>query len=77
MTHLTNLTHSTHLIEAIDQEASTLPPEFQREVLDFIGYLHAKRKSQADPAWLERAWGVAPDFPDRPAQPPVPVMQRL
>ena len=26
-----------NLIAAIDKEASTLPPEFQREVLDFIG----------------------------------------
>ena len=42
MTHLSNLTHSTHLIEAIDQAASTLPPEFQREVLDFIGYLRIR-----------------------------------
>ena len=60
-----------NLIEAIDREASALPPEFQREVLDFIGYLHAKVERQSDPAWLERAWGAAPDFPDRPAQPPL------
>ena len=38
-----------NLIEAIDKEASALPPEFQREVLDFIGYLHVKRERQADP----------------------------
>ena len=60
-----------NLIEAIDKKASTLPPEFQREVLDFIGYLHAKSERQADPAWLERAWGATPDFPDRLSQPPL------
>ena len=60
-----------NLIEAIDKQASALPPEFQREVLDFIGYLHAKSERQADPAWFERAWGVAPDFPDRLSQPPL------
>ena len=53
-------------VEAIDKEASTLSPEFQREVLDFIGYLRAKSGRKFDPAWLERAWGAAPDFPDRP-----------
>lgn len=47
-----------------------LPPEMQREVIDFIGYLHAKRRRSADAAWRERAWGAAPDFPDRPPQPP-------
>lgn len=60
-----------NLIAAIDKEASTLPPEFQREVLDFIGYLHAKSQRKSDPAWLERVWGTAPDFPDRPQQPPL------
>ena len=59
------------LMKAIDKEASALPPAFQQEVLDFIGYLHAKRTRQADPVWLERAWGAAPDFPDRLAQPPL------
>lgn len=59
------------LIEAIDREASALPPEFQREVLDFIVTLHARVGQKSDPAWLERAWGAAPDFPDRPAQPPL------
>lgn len=48
-----------------------LPPEFQREVLDFIGYLHTKHVRPPDAAWLERAWGIAPDFPDRPPQPPL------
>jgi hypothetical protein len=66
-----------NLIEAIDKEASALPPEFQREVLDFIGYLHAKRERQTDPAWLERAWGGAPGFPDRPQQPPLSDVQGL
>jgi hypothetical protein len=59
------------LIAAIDRQASTLPPEFQREVLNFIGYLQTKREQSADPAWLDRAWGAAPDFPDRPQQPPL------
>jgi len=54
-----------NLIEAIEKEASALPPKFQREVLDFIRYLQAKNERQADPAWLERAWGAAPDFSDR------------
>ena len=66
-----------NLVEAIDKEASTLPPEFQREVLDFIGYLHAKSESQFDPAWLERAWGAAPDFPDRPQQLPLSDIQGM
>lgn len=65
------------LIEAIEREASTLPPECQREVLDFIGYLHAKRERQADPAWLERVWGVSPDFPGRLPQPPLSDLQGL
>ncbi len=66
-----------NLVEAIDKEASTLPPEFQREVLDFIGYLRAKSERKPDPAWLERAWGAAPDFPDRPQQFPLSDMQGL
>ncbi|MBU2720830.1 DUF2281 domain-containing protein [Acidithiobacillus ferridurans] len=66
-----------NLVEAIDKEASTLPPEFQREVLDFIGYLHAKSERKFDPAWLERAWGAAPDFPDRPQQLPLSDIQGL
>ena len=66
-----------NLIEAIDKQASALPPEFQREVLDFIGYLHAKSERQADPAWFERAWGAAPDFPDRVYQIPLSDMQGL
>jgi hypothetical protein len=66
-----------NLVEAIDKEASTLPPEFQREVLDFIGYLHAKSERKSDPAWLVRAGGAAPDFPDRPQQLPLSDMQGL
>ena len=65
------------LIDAIDREARALPPEFQREVLDFIGYLQTKRERAADPAWLDKAWGAAPDFPDRPPQPPLSDMQGL
>lgn len=65
------------LIEAIDKEASTLPPEFQREVLDFIGYLREKNTRKPDPAWLERAWGIAPDFPDRVRQLPLSDMPGL
>lgn len=66
-----------NLIEAIDKEASTLPPEFQQEVLDFIGYLQAKNERKSDPAWLERAWGAAPGFPDRPPQLPLSDMPGL
>ncbi len=66
-----------NLVEAIDKEASTLSPEFQREVLVFIGYLHAKSERKSDPAWLERAWGAAPDFPDRPQQLPLSDIQGL
>jgi hypothetical protein len=66
-----------NLIAAIDKEASTLPMEFQREVLDFIGYLHAKKERKSDPAWLERAWGAAPDFPDKPQQLPLSDIQGL
>jgi hypothetical protein len=66
-----------NLVEGIDNEARTLPPEFQREVLDFIGYLHAKSERKSDPAWLERAWGAAPDFPDRLQQLPLSDMQGL
>ena len=65
------------LIKAIDKEASALPLEFQREVLDFIGYLHTKRERQSDPAWLERAWGAAPDFPDRLPQLPISDVKRF
>ena len=61
----------TTLIEAIDREASTLPAAFQREVLDFIGFLRSKTERRTDPAWLDQAWGAAPDFPNRPDQPPV------
>lgn len=59
------------LIEAIDREARTLPPQRQREVLYFIRYLRTKCESTTDLAWLERVWGAAPDFPDRPPQPPL------
>lgn len=65
------------LIAAIDKQASTLPPESQREVLDFIGYLHAKNERNSDPTWLERVWGAAPDFPVRPPQLPLSDMQGL
>lgn len=65
------------LVEVIDKEVSTLPPELQREVLDFIGYLRTKRGRAADPAWLDKAWGAAPDFPDRPPQLPLSDMQGL
>lgn len=65
------------LIEAIDREARRLPPQHQREVLDFIGYLHLKREPATDPSWLERVWGAAPDFPDRPPQPPLTDVQDL
>lgn len=66
-----------NLIEAIDKEASMLPLEFQREALDFTGYLHAKNERKSDPAWLDRAWGTAPYFPDRPQQLPLSDMQGL
>jgi hypothetical protein len=46
-------------------------------VLDFIGYLRAKNERKSDPAWLERAWGNAPDFPDRPPQLPLSDMPSL
>lgn len=57
-------------IAAIDQQVSALPPEYQREVLDFAVYLREKRLNKIPPAWLDQAWGTAPDFPDRPAQLP-------
>lgn len=60
-----------NIIEAIDKEASALPPEFQRKVLDFIGYLHTKSERKSDPAWLERAWGASPDFLDTVACSPM------
>lgn len=62
------------LVEAIDKEVSTLPPALQQEVYDFVGYLQSKRVKKGDTAWLEKAWGVSPDFPDRPSQLPVKVM---
>jgi FKBP-type peptidyl-prolyl cis-trans isomerase (trigger factor) len=57
------------LIDAIDREARNLPPEAQQEVLDFISQLQRKYQSVSQSAWLEQAWGAAPDFPDRPEQP--------
>lgn len=65
------------LIDAIDREASTLPPQVQQEVLNFIGYLRARYQGQSDAAWLERAWGAAPAFPDRPAQEPLAEIKPL
>lgn len=59
------------LVEAIDKEVNTLPPVLQQEVYDFIGYLQSKRMKIGDAAWLEKAWGVSPDFPDRASQLPV------
>ena len=59
------------LVEVIDKEVSSLPPELQQEALDLIGYLQTKRGRAADPAWLDKAWGAAPDFPDRLAQLPL------
>ncbi len=63
------------IIAAIDQEASALPPQYQREILDFIGYLRMKYERQTEPGWLDRAWGIAPDYPDRPTQPPIDDIQ--
>ena len=60
-----------NLVEAIDKEVSTLPPALQQEVYDFVGYLQSKRMKMGDAAWLEKAWGVSPEFPDRPSQLPV------
>lgn len=59
------------LIEAIDREASALPLDFQREVLDFIGFLRTKVERPAHGDWLDQAWGASPDFPDRSEQPPL------
>jgi hypothetical protein len=59
------------LIDAIDREARSLPPQAQRELLDFIGQLQRRYAQAPPPAWLEQAWGAAPDFPDRPEQPPL------
>lgn len=67
----------TNLIATIDKEASSLPLESQRQVLDFIGYLRAKNERKPDQAWLDRAWGAAPEFPDRPKEPPLFNMQAL
>jgi hypothetical protein len=58
-------------IEAIDRRVSRLPLDDQREVLDFVEFLSARRGRVASPDWVGRAWGAAPDFPDRPAQPPL------
>jgi len=56
-------------VAVIDQEVSALPPEYQREVLDFVVYLRDKRAHQAPADWIDRAWGASPNFPDCPAQP--------
>jgi hypothetical protein len=56
-------------VAAIDQQVSALPPEYQREVLDFVEYLRDKRARQIPPDWIERAWGASPDFPARVPQP--------
>jgi hypothetical protein len=55
-------------VAAIDQQVSALPPEYQREVLDFVEYLRDTRQRQVPADWIERAWGVSPDFPDRQPQ---------
>ena len=67
--------HVSPILDAIDREARALPPDMQLEILDFIGFLRMKYQRQSDPGWLDRAWGRAPDFPDRPAQPPVEDIQ--
>lgn len=59
------------LVEAIDKEVSTLPPALQQEVYDFVGYLQSKRMKMGDGDWLEKIWGVSPEFPDRPS--PLPM----
>ena len=64
-------------VAAIDQEVSALPPEYQREVLDFVEYLRDKRARQAPADWIDRAWGASPDFPDRPAQPVIDAIETL
>lgn len=69
--------HTSPILDAIDRGASALPPDMQREILDFIGYLRMKYERQSDPGWLEKAWGSAPEFPDRPPQPPVEDIQGL
>ncbi len=64
-------------VAAIDQEVSALPPEYQREVLDFVEYLRDKRARQAPADWIDRAWGASPNFPDRPAQPVIDAIEPL
>lgn len=56
-------------VAVIDQKVSSLPPEYQREVLDFVEYLWEKRARRIPGDWIDRAWGASPDFPDRAAQP--------
>jgi len=55
-------------VAAIDQQVSAPPPEYQREVLNFVVYLRDSRTRQVPGDWFERAWGASPDFPDRPPQ---------
>ncbi len=64
-------------VAAIDQEVSALPLEYQREVLDFVEYLRDKRARQVPVNWIDHAWGAAPNFPDRPAQPAIDIIDPL
>jgi len=45
------------LIDGIDREVRSLPPEAQQEVLDFISQLRHKYRNASQSAWLEQAWG--------------------
>lgn len=64
-------------VAAIDQQVSALPPEDQREVLDFVQYLREKRSRQVPKDWIDQAWGASPAFPDRPAQPALEELKPL
>lgn len=60
------------LIEQIARRAADLPPELQAEVLDFVDFVRSRHvRPPGTQAWLSAAWGCAPDFPDRPPQPPL------
>lgn len=59
------------LIDQIARRAADLPPEAQA-VLDCVDFVRSRRVPRpGTQAWLAAIWGTAPDFPDRPAQPPL------
>ncbi|MDF9392780.1 MULTISPECIES: DUF2281 domain-containing protein [Methylococcus] len=72
------------LAETIYRRTLNLPEHAAREVLDFVEFLEVRYGVSGNAPlpsdtenWLERVWGTCPEFPERPAQPPLDEVEVL